>query len=186
MSREKQTQAGAGSPSGQECPQLVRRAAAEASEATFRHPWTPRSELRGAAHSRLVGLERAGVSLARLEPGRESFASHLHHREEEWIYVLCGRGVARIDGTGYEVEAGDFIGFPTPSVPHLMSNPFEEELVYLMGGENLEYEIADFPELDRRMLRRGDTIEIYRLSAGEPFPAAPSARPVDDTDGAEG
>ena len=50
-----------------------------------------------------------------------------------------------------------------------MANPFEEDLVYLMGGESREYEIADFPDHDRRMIRRGNDIEIYRLSDGQPF-----------------
>jgi len=26
-------------------------------------------------------------------------------------------------------------------------NPFDEELVYLMGGENREFDVADFPRL---------------------------------------
>jgi hypothetical protein len=48
------------------------------------------------------------------------------------------------------------------------------DLVNMMGGENLEHEIADFPTLDKRMLRLGTTIEIYRLSEGESFFAPPS------------
>jgi uncharacterized cupin superfamily protein len=50
-----------------------------------------------------------------------------------------------------------------------MTNPFDEQLVYLMGGESRKYEIADFPELDKRMIRRGSEIEVYRLSDGKPF-----------------
>ena len=120
--------------------------------------------------SGLAGLERTGVSFVRIAPGKESFAYHLHHREEEWVYVVAGRGLAIIDGEEYELEPGDFVAFPTPSVPHQMTNPTEEDLVYLMGGENKDYEIADFPTLDKRMIRRGPEVEIYRLSDGTPFP----------------
>ena len=74
-----------------------------------------------------------------------------------------------MDDEDYEMQPGDFIAFPTPSVPHLMLNPYEEELVYLMGGENHEVEIADFPTLDKRMIRRGTEVDIYTLSQARPF-----------------
>jgi len=89
--------------------------------------------------------------------------------EEEWIYVLSGRAVTHIDGQDYELGPGDFVAFPTPSVAHIMANPFKEELVYLMGGENRNEEIADFPTLDRRIVRLGDGLSVYKLSDGKPF-----------------
>jgi uncharacterized cupin superfamily protein len=136
---------------------------------TFSHPWNPNSLIAGTQLSRLVGLKRTGVSLARIPPGKESFVYHLHHREEEWIYILSGRGVAEIDGKEFEVGPGDFMGFPTPSVAHHLRNPYNEDLVYLMGGENLDVEIADFPRLGKRMLRRGESIDIYGLSDAKAF-----------------
>ena len=150
-------------------PHLLRAAQIKSNESTFSHPWNPKSEITGTHMSRIAGLERTGVSLVRIAPGKESFTYHLHHREEEWIYVISGRGVALIDGADYEVGPGDFVAFPTPSVAHHMTNPFDFDLVYMMGGENLEHEIADFPTLDKRMLRLGGTIEIYRLSDGKPL-----------------
>jgi uncharacterized cupin superfamily protein len=150
---------------------LVRAADGHRSEWTFSHPWNPRSEIKGVPLSRAAGLKRTGVSLARLAPGKESFVYHLHHREEEWIYIFSGRGVALIDSSDYELGPGDFVAFPTPSVAHHLTNPFDVELVYLMGGENLEHEIADFPTLDKRMIRLGQSIEIYTLSDGKPLSA---------------
>ena len=150
-------------------PHILRRDEISQGESTFSHPWNPKSEITGTHMSGLAGLSRSGVSLVRLAAGKESFAYHLHHREEEWIYILSGDGVAKVDGELYEMGPGDFIAFPTPSVPHLMTNPNEEDLVYLMGGENKEYEIADFPTLDKRMIRRGSEVEIYELSSAKPF-----------------
>ncbi|MEE8118329.1 MAG: cupin domain-containing protein [Gammaproteobacteria bacterium] len=150
-------------------PHLLRQADIKSAEYTFSHPWNPKSEITGTHLSRTAGLSRTGVSLVRLATGKESFAYHLHHREEEWIYILSGRGVALIDGEEYELDPGDFVAFPTPSVPHNMTNPFDEELVYMMGGENLEHEIADFPTLGRRMVRMGDEVETYNLSDGKPL-----------------
>ena len=127
---------------------------------------------------RRAGLSRTGVSIGRLAPGKESFAYHMHHTEEEWIYVVSGRGVARIDGQDYELQPGDFVAFPTPSVAHNMANPFDEELVYLMGGENRPEEVADFPLLDRRMVKLGKELTIYKLSDGKPFFEAEDASQV--------
>ncbi|HKH76125.1 MAG TPA: cupin domain-containing protein [Rubrobacteraceae bacterium] len=85
-------------------------------------------------------------------------------REEEWVFVIPGRGVAEIDGEEFEVGAGDFMGFPAPQVAHHLRNPGDEDLVYLVGGENLEVDIADFPRLGKRMLRRGKDVEIYDVA----------------------
>src|SRR5215210_9484840 len=134
----------------------------------FSHPWNPNSEIIGTRLSTLVGLSRLGVSRIRIPAGKESFVYHSHHREEEWIYVISGRGVAEIDGEEYEVAAGDFMGFPTPSVAHHLRNPHEENLVYLVGGA-LDVEIADFPRLGKRMLRRGQDVEIYETSDAKSF-----------------
>jgi uncharacterized cupin superfamily protein len=150
-------------------PYLLRRNTIRAGENTFSHPWNPQSEITGTHLSSLAGLKRTGVSLVRIPAGKESFAYHLHHREEEWIYILAGRGIALIDGNEYELGPGDFVAFPTPSVPHNLRNPGEDELVYMMGGENLDFEVADFPTLDKRMIRRGSEVEIYRLSDARPF-----------------
>ena len=40
-----------------------------------------------------------------------------------------------------------------PSVGHNLRNPFDENLVYMMGGERREFEIADFPRLNKRLIR---------------------------------
>ncbi|WP_330203671.1 cupin domain-containing protein [Cyanobacterium sp. DS4] len=136
---------------------------------TFSHPWNSKSEISGVYLGRTVGLKRTGVNFARIAPGKESFVYHSHYREEEWIYILSGRGIAEIDGEEFEVGSGDFMGFPTPSVAHHLRNIGDEDLVYLVGGENLEVEVAEFPHLKKRMLRRGDSVEIYDTSDAKPF-----------------
>lgn len=148
---------------------LLRAADIERHVQSFSHPWNPRSEIRGAMLGRMVGLKRTGVSLARLAPGKESFVYHSHQLEEEWIYILSGRGRALIDGSEFEVGAGDFMAFPTPSVAHHLINAGPQELVYLMGGENRDVEIADFPTLGKRMLRLGQGIEVYDTKDAKPF-----------------
>lgn len=150
-------------------PELIRAAEAAAKEGTHSHPWNPNSEMRGVQLARLAGLKRTGVSLARIPPGRESFVYHSHEREEEWLYILSGSGTAEIDGADYAVGPGDFMGFPTPSVAHHLRNTGREDLVYLMGGESLDAEIAAFPKLGKKMVRVGDKVEIYDLADAKPF-----------------
>jgi uncharacterized cupin superfamily protein len=148
---------------------IVRAADIAAHAQQFAHPWNPSSEMHGTQLARSVGLKRTGVNFIRVPPGKESYVYHSHYYEEEWIYVLSGRAITLIDGVEYEVGPGDFIGFPTPSVAHLMRNPGPEELVYLSGGESREYEVADFPTLGKRMVRRGTHVDIYDIEDAQPF-----------------
>jgi len=143
-------------------PQCLFRAAEISTmpELTFRHPLNPQSEVRMRALSRLAGLARLGITLARVAPGRESFAYHYHQREEEFVFILSGRGMADIGDESFEVGPGDCMLFGAPSVGHHLRNPFDEELVYLMGGESAEIEIGEFPRLGKRAIftRQGATI----------------------------
>jgi uncharacterized cupin superfamily protein len=148
---------------------VVRSEEATEQASRFSHPWNPNSELYGTRLSSLVGLSRVGVSRICVPPGKESFVYHSHHREEEWIYVLSGCGVAEIDAEEFEVAAGDFLGFSAPQVAHHLRNPYDEGLVYLVGGEALDFDIAEFPRLGKRMVRRGQEVEIYDISDAKEF-----------------
>lgn len=148
---------------------VLRAAEIEKKAETFSHPFNPKSHITGTHLSREAGLQRVGVSKVKVPPGKESFIYHSHHIEEEWIYLLSGKGLARINDVEYAVSAGDFMGFPTPDVAHHLTNPYDEDLVYLMGGEAGNVEIADFPDIGKRMLRRGHIVEIYEIADAKPF-----------------
>lgn len=149
---------------------VVRAREAGENESQFSHPWNPNSELFGTRLSSKVGLTRIGMSRLRVPPGKESFIYHSHHREEEWIYVLSGRGIVEIGDEEVEVGPGDFVGFPAPQVPHHLRNPSDEEdLVYLVGGEALDVDVVDFPRLGKRMVRRGKDLEVYDVSDAKGF-----------------
>lgn len=152
-----------------ESPSLLRADDPRRQATTFSHPWNPNSTISWVALGRALGLKRTGVSLARIPRGKESFVYHSHHFEEEWIYVLSGRGIAELDGAELSVGPGDFMAFPTPSVAHHLRNAGDDELVYLMGGENREVEIADFPKLGRRILREGTKLDVYNTADAKPF-----------------
>ena len=148
---------------------LIRADDAKAQFTRHSHPWNANSEISGVQLGRLAGLQRTGVSLAEIAPGKESFIYHAHEREEEWLYILSGTGIAEIDGSEFPVGPGDFMGFATPSVAHHLRNNGKEPLVYLMGGENRDFEIATFPTVGKKMVRSGSRIEIFDLQDAKPF-----------------
>jgi uncharacterized cupin superfamily protein len=100
-----------------------------------------------------VGLNRIGVHLIRLQRGRDSTQHHYHDADEEFIYIVSGRGVAHIGDERFDVGPGDFMGFPAPSPAHSLSNPHEEDLVYLVGGERNPVDAVHYPRIRRTMLK---------------------------------
>jgi len=147
---------------------LVRKAERGPADAG-NHPYNPASQVHGWTLSRAAGLGRIAVNLAWVPPGKESAIFHRHHREEEWLYVLEGRGTAEIDDRAVEVGPGDFLGFPA-GVAHHLRNTGGTDLHFLEGGELIQdVEVADFPRLGRRMVRYGSHVSVYPTEAEIPF-----------------
>lgn len=156
-------------PTDPRTPRVLVRAGERGPDFPSGHPYNPRAELHGWLLSRPSGLKRIAVNLAFLPPGKDSGIFHVHHREEEWLYVVSGRGVAEVDDREYEVGPGDFLGFQ-PGVGHLVRNTSGEELHYLAGGEVIgDVEVADFPRLRRRLARFGTRFAVYPFEAELPF-----------------
>lgn len=112
-----------------------------------------------------VGLSTLGVHLVRLKQGRRSSVFHFHHHDEEWIYILSGRGVTEIGEERMEVGAGDFMGFVAGSLPHNLYNPNPEDLVYLVGGNRLPFDVCDYPRIRMRRYRTNGVNEYVSLDA---------------------
>ena len=129
---------------------VVRTAQLDASEAMhLSHPLNDRSELFMTRLSDRTGLSHVGISLARIPPGRESFTLHVHSVQEEWIYVVSGRGHVRFDDREVPIEVGDFVGFPPGGPAHLVRNTSESDLVYLQGGDRRQGDRGYFPDLKK-------------------------------------
>ena len=135
----------------------------------FHHPLNPNSEIYLRFLGRAVGLKRIGVTIARVPPSKESFIYHAHQNEEEWVYILSGRGIAEIGDQEYEVGPGDFMGFGLPQQPHHLRNPFSEDLVYLIGGEVGHLDIGVFPRLGKRVIQDSESAYIFDESALQLF-----------------
>ena len=134
-------------------------------ETHIRHPWNPKSDVHLRQLSIGAGLSRVALTMARIPPGKESFVYHSHERDEEFLFILSGRGRAEIGEEMYEVGPGDFMGFSAPGVAHQLSNPYDEDLVYLMGGERSGMDIGYFPRLGRRIVHTAAGIHAIDDSA---------------------
>jgi len=100
-----------------------------------------------------LGLKNLGIHLISVAPGDRSTEFHVHHYEEEAIYVLSGRGTAVIGETKQKIGPGDFIGCPTNGVAHEMINDGTEPLVCLVVGQRLQQDVTDYPRKSRRLYR---------------------------------
>ena len=100
-----------------------------------------------------AGLERIGVHLIRLQPGRDSTQFHYHDSDEEFVYILAGQGSARIGESMFAIGPGDFMGFPTPSPAHSLHNDSTADLVYLVGGERNLADVVHYPAIRRTMIK---------------------------------
>lgn len=113
-------------------------------ERTHDHAFNPNGSRQTRSLGDACGMTQLGVHLVRLLPGRESTEYHTHHHDEEWLYILSGRGTAEIGGRKCAVQAGDFMGFVAGSLPHTLLNDGGEDLTYLVGGTRHAWDVVDY------------------------------------------
>jgi uncharacterized cupin superfamily protein len=136
-------------------PLLKADAIAAMEEEAFVHPLNPKAIRNTKSLGDATGLHHIGVHLVRLEPGHDSTQYHVHQGEEEFIYIVSGRGRAELGEDTVEVGPGDFMGFAPGGLPHNLHNPFDQDLVYLVGGMRLDFDICDYPRVGQRLYRSG-------------------------------
>lgn len=128
-----------------------------------------------------TGLMRMGVHVRAVEPGFAGTNRHFHTVEEEWSYILAGRGTVRIGPLRMPVEPGHFIAFPPGPRPHHFIAEGEETLVFLEGGERRPSEDACWYPDARKFSRAREPVEPYE----EPPPEEGDAWQVLHIDEAE-
>lgn len=126
-----------------------------------RHPFNPASEMRLVSLGDAAGLQRVGVSLIRIPPGKESFIPHAHAVQEEFVFVLEGTGEVVLDGVAHPVGPGDFVGFPTDGVVHSLRCVGPGDLVYLTAGERSAVEVAEMPTIGKTTVFRNGRMSLF-------------------------
>jgi uncharacterized cupin superfamily protein len=110
-----------------------------------------------------TGLKNIGVHIIYVEPGHDTTEYHKHYYEEECVYVLSGKATLIINGESHPVGSGDFVGLPANTAAHNIVNDGTETLVCLVMGQRLEQDVADYPNLGKRLYRNSGKWDLVEL-----------------------
>lgn len=100
-----------------------------------------------------TGLTGIGVHLIEVAPGHDTTELHLHHHEDEAVFILQGTGTATIGDEGVPIGPGDFIGYRKGGLAHAIRNSGSNPLVCLVMGERRLHDVTDYPNARRRLYR---------------------------------
>ena len=116
----------------------------------------------------VTGLTGFGFHIITVEPGQLTTEHHVHHHEDECIYILEGTALARIGEEEYSVGPGDFIGYRNGCLPHSLLNNGTDVLRCIVVGERLPHDVCDYPAQSKRMFRNaGLARSIVHMTAIE-------------------
>ena len=97
---------------------------------------------------RQAGSRELGASLFEVPPGAATFPLHVHHANEELLFVLAGRPTLRTpDGAERELAEGEVVAFPAGREGgHAVDNRSDEPVRFLVVSTMHAPEINEFPE----------------------------------------
>jgi uncharacterized cupin superfamily protein len=97
-----------------------------------------------------AGNAQLGATLTEIPPGAISYLYHYHCANEESLYIVSGRGTARIGDTRVPVRTGDWIAYPVgPEHAHQMINDGDEPLVFLAISTAHKCEVVGYPDSEK-------------------------------------
>jgi uncharacterized cupin superfamily protein len=97
---------------------------------------------------RQAGSRDLGASLFEVPPGAATFPLHIHHANEELLFVLAGRPTLRTPDGERELSEGEVVSFPAGREGgHAVDNHSEETVRFLVVSTMHAPEVNEFPEL---------------------------------------
>ena len=99
----------------------------------------------------LTGITGFGFHIIEVAPGDETTEYHVHHFEDECVYVLAGAATAEIGDNSFQIKAGDFIGYRKGGLAHTITNTGSETLRCIVVGERLAHDVGDYPRKRKRI-----------------------------------
>jgi uncharacterized cupin superfamily protein len=98
---------------------------------------------RGARVGSVVGGEEIGACLYELADGERTYPYHLHHGNEEWLFVAAGTPMVRTPDGERTLRAGDLVAFPRgPQGAHCVTGP---GTVLLLSEKHLP-DVVEYPD----------------------------------------
>ena len=101
----------------------------------------------------LTGLTGLGFHIIEVEPGAETTEYHVHHFEDEAVYVLEGSATATIGDKDHQIGPGDFIGYRRGGLAHTIVNTGRGVLKMIVVGQRLAHDVGDYPRKGQRIWR---------------------------------
>ena len=123
-----------------------------------------------------TGLRGFGVHLIEVPVGADSTEYHVHHQEDECVYVLSGAARVTLDEQTFDLGPGDFVGLPAGGPAHVFHNPGPEPLRCLVVGARLSHDVGDYPRLAKRLYRNEGIWNLVDLADVSDPRAVPGSR----------
>ncbi len=122
----------------------------------------------------ILGAEKLGYRIARIEAGSAFCPLHWHTAEEELFIVLRGAATLVTPNGRIAIRAGDYLQFPTaPNGAHKVLNESEEPCEIFMISNTDHDDVCSYPDshkvlVDRRdlMLRDSPELDYYDGEVG--------------------
>ena len=100
-----------------------------------------------------AGLQTFGFHLINLPIGSVAIEFHHHLCEEECVCVLESGGVVWDGPDMFQVEAGDFIGYPAGGEARDIGNTGSNHMICLVVVQRLSFDIVDCATQNKRLRR---------------------------------
>ncbi len=114
-----------------------------------------------------VGLEKMGVNLTTLFPGKESSLRHHHSHEEEFVFILEGQVVLRTDEGEQVLGPGMCAGFPAgTNNGHHLVNRSDQPARYLEIGTREAADTAGYSDVDLKAAKDANGAWVFTYRAG--------------------
>lgn len=124
----------------------------------------------GSAVGKKLGLQRIGVHIETLLPGRRTSYPHAESDEEEFAYVIEGNPHVWINGDLHPLRPGDFVAFPAGTgITHTFINNAATPAVLLVGGEARKDSNRIIYPLDEVNLVRKTQERLWKIHRSMPW-----------------
>ena len=121
----------------------------------------------------LTGITGFGFHIIEVEPGCETTEYHVHHFEDECVYVLDGTATATVGEERFPIGPGDFVGYRKGGEAHTIVNTGSDLFRCIVVGQRLPHDVGDYPRKGKRIYRNEglpwelvDHKDIEQITAG--------------------